>query len=137
GEAAAIDGRVFCNWTAEAYLRFSTRPIPIYIGAMGPRMLRAIGRVADGGLPLLFPPEPLSSALRFIREGLADAGSVDSDVDVAACIWCSVDTDHAAAENVLRQKIAYYGHALSPLILSALGVERSEFEPIQRALFVE
>src|SRR5260370_19612937 len=35
------------DWTREAYLRFPTRWIPIYIGAMGPRMLRLIGHVAD------------------------------------------------------------------------------------------
>src|SRR5579864_4947459 len=45
------------GWRPEAYLRFPTRQIPIYLGAMSPGMLRAIGRVADGGLPLLFPPE--------------------------------------------------------------------------------
>jgi 5,10-methylenetetrahydromethanopterin reductase len=58
-------------------------------------------------------------------------------VDVAACIWCSVSEDRHAAEAVLKDKIAYYGHALSPLILRQLGVERSEFEPIQSAVMVQ
>ena len=35
--------RVLRDWTTEAYLRFPSRPIPIYIGAMSPRMLRLIG----------------------------------------------------------------------------------------------
>jgi 5,10-methylenetetrahydromethanopterin reductase len=56
---------------------------------------------------------------------------------VAACIWCSVGDDRAAAEAALRDKIAYYGHALSPLILQRLGVRREEFAPIERALHVE
>ena len=30
---------------------------PIYLGAMSPRMLESIGEIADGGLPLLYPPE--------------------------------------------------------------------------------
>src|SRR5947209_8669359 len=45
------------GWSKEARLRFSVREIPIYVGAMSPRMLALIGEVADGGLPLLFPPE--------------------------------------------------------------------------------
>jgi 5,10-methylenetetrahydromethanopterin reductase len=137
GEPIGGDGRFVRGWTPQAYMRFPTRRIPIYIGAMGPAMLRAIGRIADGGLPLLFPPEHLSTALGFIDEGLAQAGRSADNLDVAACIWCSVSDDRLAAETVLREKVAYYGHALSPLILRQLGVERDEFEPIQSAIMVD
>jgi 5,10-methylenetetrahydromethanopterin reductase len=146
GEAVDFDGQVLHSsdgrdvrtaWTSEAYLRFPTRRIPIYVGAMGPAMLRSIGRVADGGLPLLFPPEHFASAIGFIRAGLTAAGRAEADVDVAACIWCSVAADRQAAEDALRDKIAYYGHSLSALILDELGVERSEFEPIQRAIMID
>ena len=137
GEQAGLDGGFLRGWTPEAYLRFPTRRIPIYLGAMGPAMLRAIGRVADGGLPLLFPPEHFASAYAYIREGLAQAGRSANDVDVAACIWCSVSDDRQAAEDALRDKIAYYGHSLSPLILQELGVDRSDFDPIQSALMVD
>lgn len=113
------------GWTADAHLRFPVREIPLYIGAMSPRMLRLIGEVADGGLPLLFPPEHFAEVAGLIGP---------TEADVAACIWCSVSGDRAAAERVLRDKIAYYGHALSSLILSRLGVERAEFSPIQEAL---
>src|SRR5215471_19888734 len=81
------------GWQKEAYLRFPSRQIPIYLGAMSPGMLRAIGRVADGGLPLLFPPEHFSTAMQHIRAGMNDAGRTADDVDVAACIWCSVSAD--------------------------------------------
>jgi 5,10-methylenetetrahydromethanopterin reductase len=137
GHAAAPAGPFLSGWTAEAYLRFPVRQIPIYIGAMSPGMLRAIGRVADGGLPLLFPPEHFGEAIGHIRQGLHESERPPEAVDVAACIWCSVDADRQAAEAVLRDKVAYYGHALSPSILDALGVARAEFEPIQHALMVE
>jgi 5,10-methylenetetrahydromethanopterin reductase len=138
-QTSTIDssGQVVNGWTPAAYLRFATRAIPIYIGAMGPAMLRSIGRIADGGLPLLFPPEHFSQAMGYIREGLAQSGRSEDAVDVAACIWCSVAADPQAAEDALRDKIAYYGHSLSPLILTALGVSRAEFAPIQRAIVVD
>ena len=101
---------------------------------MGPAMLRATGRVADGGLPLLFPPEHFATVIGYIREGLVQAGRDEQDLDIAACIWCSVSADRQAAEDALRDKIAYYGHSLSPLILEELGVARSELRPIQSAL---
>ena len=38
---------------------------------------------------------------------------------------------------MLAEKVAYYGHALSPLILARLGVEQAEFRPIEQAVMVE
>lgn len=137
GERVPFEGQ-FLAWQDEAYLRFEPqRRVPIYIGAMSPNMLRSIGAVADGGLPLLFPPEHYATVIDYIREGMTDAGRNDSDVDVAACIWCSISEDEAAAQDVLKEKIAYYGHAMSPLIWDRLGLTREDFAPIEQAVMVE
>jgi 5,10-methylenetetrahydromethanopterin reductase len=126
------------DWTDDAYLRFpARRQVPIYLGAMSPRMLRLTGAVADGALPLLFPPEHYETVLPLIREGAERAGRSLDELDVAACVWCSIAPDRAAAEAVLKDKIAYYGHALSPLIWDRLGVKREDFLPIERALMTE
>lgn len=137
GERVPYMGQ-FQQWTNEAYLRFTpARPVPIYIGAMSPNMLRLIGEVADGGLPLLFPPEHYANVMPYIAEGADRAGRDLNAVDVAACIWCSIGDDPATATEPLKQKIAYYGHALSPLIYEQLGVTRADFDPIEQALMVE
>ncbi|MEO1290359.1 MAG: LLM class flavin-dependent oxidoreductase [Chloroflexota bacterium] len=128
----------FINWTDEAYLRFeSPRKIPIYIGAMSPNMLRSIGSEADGGLPLLFPPELYSNVIRYIQEGADSAERDMSEVDVAACIWCSIADDAETAKDPLREKVAYYGHALSPTIYEALGIPQDDFREIERLVMVE
>lgn len=130
---AAMQGKVL-RWTEEAWLRFpAIRRVPIYLGAMSPKMLEEIGAIADGGLPLLFPPEHYRNVLPHIERGLARAGRSLGDIDLAACVWCSVSEDAAAAEAALADKIAYYGHAMSPLILSQLGLTRDDFEPIRQA----
>ncbi|MBX6342617.1 MAG: LLM class flavin-dependent oxidoreductase, partial [Thermomicrobiaceae bacterium] len=118
-------------------LRVPARPTPIYLGALSPNMLRLAGEVADGALPLLFPPEHYDTVLPLIAEGAARAGRSLEALDVAACVWCSIADDRAAAEAVLRDKIAYYGHALSPLIWSRLGLTQEDFRPIERALQTE
>jgi len=134
---AAMDGALL-SWSEEAWLRFKARRrVPIYLGAMSPLMLEEIGAIADGGLPLLFPPEHYATVLPHIERGLARAGRSLDDLDLAACIWCSVSADQTAAEATLADKIAYYGHAMSPLILRQLGLERADFEPIRRAWHVE
>lgn len=137
GERAPVQGR-FLRWTEEAYLRFRPqRPVPIYLGATSPRMLEELGAIADGGLPLLFPPEHYANVLPHIRAGAERAGRSLEQIDIAACIWCSVSEDRAAAENALKEKIAYYGHALSPMILEQLGLTRADFVPIAQAVMVE
>lgn len=137
GKATAHEGH-FINWTDEAYLRFeSARKIPIYIGAMSPKMLQSIGEIANGGLPLLFPPEHYASVLPQIETGAKRAGRDMSEVDVAACIWCSVAENSEVAKDALREKVAYYGHALSPTIYDALGVPQEDFREIERLVMVE
>lgn len=137
GERVPMAG-TFLQWSGEAYLRFTApRVTPIYIGAMGPKMLALTGEVADGALPLLFPPEHYFGVLPYVEEGLAVRAQTLAPLDLAACIWVSLSTDRAAARRVLAEKIAYYGHALSPLILARLGVEQAEFRPIEQALMVE
>ena len=138
GERQHPTGNFLSGWTDAAYLRFNVRkPIPMYVGAMSPRMLALIGETADGGLPLLFPPEHFVEVQAQVAHGARTAGRDLNDVDLAACIWCSVSADREKAERALREKIAYYGHALSDTILNRLGVKRSEFEPIRKALHVD
>ena len=133
---AAVDG-VVLKWTEEAWLRFeSKRRVPIYLGAMSPKMLEEIGAIADGGLPLLFPPEHYANVLPHVERGLARAGRALSDIDLAACIWCSISADQAAAEAMLADKIAYYGHAMSPMILAQLGLAQEDFEQIRQAYHI-
>ena len=129
---AAMDGEVL-RWSEEAWLRFEARRrVPIYLGAMSPRMLEEIGAISDGGLPLLFPPEHFANILPYVELGLTRAGRNIEEIDLAACIWCSVSEDQRAAEAMLADKIAYYGHAMSPLILANLGLVREDFEQIRQ-----
>lgn len=137
GERVRMAGQ-FLQWTEEAYLRFTpSRQVPIYLGAMSPRMLEAIGSTADGGLPLLFPPEHYQNVLPYITNGAQQAQRSMDDIDVAACIWVSVSDDHDAARDVLKEKVAYYGFALSPLILQQLGLTRADFAAIEQAVAAE
>jgi 5,10-methylenetetrahydromethanopterin reductase len=136
GERVACAGR-FLRWSGEAYLRFTApRVTPIYVGAMSPQMLALAGELADGVLPLLFPPEHYFGVLPLIEAGLSRRDPTLGELDLAACIWVSLADDTAAAQRVLAHKIAYYGHALSPLIWQRLGVTREEFLPIEQAMMV-
>lgn len=137
GERVPMNGQ-FLQWTQEAYLRFKApRVTLIYLGAMSPGMLRLAGEVADGVLPLLFPPEHYFGVRPYIEEGLQARDPRLGQLDLAACIWVSLAEEQEAARRVLAEKIAYYGPALSPLILERLGLTREDFAPIEHAMMVE
>ena len=121
-----------------AYLRIRPRRItPIYLGAMGVAMLRLAGELADGALPLLFPPEHWATVQPLLEEGVRRRAPALGALDAAACVWVSLDADPAAARRALADKVAYYGHSLGPLIYERLGVSQDAFAPIQRALTVD
>lgn len=137
GERVDFAGAVF-QASADAYLRFAPqREVPIYLGAMSPKMLALTGAVADGGLPLLFPPEHYTNVRPLIDSGATQAGRSSDSLDIAACIWCSIGEDHEAAVNALKDKIAYYGHAFSPTIWAQLGLREADFAPLRQAIVVE
>jgi 5,10-methylenetetrahydromethanopterin reductase len=137
GERVALAGR-FLRWSEEAYLRFKApRVTPIYLGAMGPKMLALAGELADGALPLLFPPEHFFGVRPHLAAGVATRHPQLAPLDFALCVWVSLAADQAAARRALAQKIAYYGHALGPLIYERLGLTRADFRPIEHAMMVE
>jgi 5,10-methylenetetrahydromethanopterin reductase len=138
GERLPDVGGPLLRGSAEAFLRFSPpRATPLYLGATGPNMLRLAGELADGVLPLLFPPEHYQTVRPLIAEGAQRRPRGLPPLDVAACLWVSLAEDRTAARRALAEKVAYYGHALSDLLLARLGVERSEFAPIERMVMVD
>jgi 5,10-methylenetetrahydromethanopterin reductase len=134
GQALAADAGPFLRGGPEAYLRFRPpRVTPIYVGAMGPRLLALAGELADGVLPLLLPPEHYFTVRPLIDGGIRRRDPARGALDLAACVWVSVADDPRAARHALARKIAYYGQALGDLIHARLGVTRAAFAPIARA----
>ena len=131
---ALLSGHAPAGWRREGRLRTGPARVPIYVGAMGPRMLALAGELADGALPLLFPPEHYPEASRQVLDGVRRAGRNANSVDVAACIWCSIDDDRTAAEHALAAKIAYYGASFSPYLLARSSLSVGDFRLIQQAM---
>lgn len=119
------------GWRPEGRLRLPPTPTPIYLGAMSPQMLSLIGELADGGLPLLYPPEAFVEVIGHIGEGAGRAGRTVADVDVAACIWVSVDDDPGRARRPLAEKLAYYGASFAPSVLAGVGTTATELAPLR------
>ena len=122
------------GWQPAAHLRFDGPPVPIYLAAMGPRMLALAGEIADGVLGLSFPPERAPAAAALVRAGAEAAGRDPAAIDVPACFWCSVDDDPERAARPLAEKLAYYGPSISAVQLADAGLSPADFVPAAAAL---
>ena len=100
---------------------------PIYVGAMGPRMLAMAGREADGVLALCLPP----SHVAWVRDQVGSGAAEDSDFDLACCVWVSIDEDAHAARERLRPKIAAAGGHLSSDALLRAGIDPERCAHVQ------
>ena len=83
---------------------------PIWVGATGPRMLRATGERFDGWLPFSTTPEIYAAGLKTVRESAERAGR-DPDA-ISAGLYLTValaDSNEAAAKKLDDYIRAYYG----------------------------
>lgn len=82
-------------------------PPPIYVGALGPRLTRAVAEVADGLLVMPFGSARFmrEATMPGVREGLAAAGRGAADLAVVPEVIVSAGEDHEAT----RRLLAFYG----------------------------
>ncbi|MGH9293461.1 MAG: LLM class flavin-dependent oxidoreductase [Acidimicrobiales bacterium] len=84
------------------------RPTPIYMGVIGPRMLRLSGEIADGSiLSVCAGVQYLRWARDQVDAGRAKAGRTDPHRLTAFAIY-SVDRDRKAAQTAARESLAFY-----------------------------
>jgi 5,10-methylenetetrahydromethanopterin reductase len=126
-----VDSGLLPEWFGpDSVLRFPLeRPVPVYVGAMGPKMLEMAGRHADGVLPLLYPPERYATVRPQVLIGAALPNGGSRDVDLPACFWVSVSDDAAAGRAALAEKLAYYGPSIPAAVLAGSGLRPRDFAP--------
>jgi 5,10-methylenetetrahydromethanopterin reductase len=111
---------------SDAHLDFAgyRAAVPVYVGAVNARMLRAAGALADGvQLGAIVSPGYARWAWRQISRGALGAGRDPADVDLASNILLSVDDDGGAAREAVRNVLAYYIHRVEPVVLSTSGAD--------------
>ncbi len=131
-----IDGQVFAV-RSDAKLDFARHrsAVPIYVGAVNGRMLRAAGAWADGvQLGAIVSPGYARWAWAQIARGAREAGRDPADLDLASNVLVSVDREAQAARGAVRHVLAYYVHRVEPVVLSTSGADPDAIERVRRAV---
>jgi len=83
-------------------------PVPIYIAALGPKMLELAGQVADGVILYLFTSEGARRAVSQVQEAARAAGRDPDEIDVVARIPVAIDQEPEMLRYMMRRLMVTY-----------------------------
>lgn len=106
GESVSYDGETI--HLHDLQLGFKAPPVPVYLAAMGPRMLRLAGECSDGVTPNWSSPEQIAWMREHVNEGARQAGRDPSEVPFAQYIRVCVDDDETAARRAFAMHVLRY-----------------------------
>ncbi len=107
GEKVDYDGETLSVSKYRLQTRLN-RPVPIYMGALNPGMLRLAGRVADGVIVNMVPEHALGQVLGEVRAGALDAGRDPSEIEVVARLHVALVDDPERGQNLARLGFGAY-----------------------------
>jgi len=85
------------------------KPVPIYLAALNPSMLRLAGEIADGVLFNYSPAEAIAPMIAQVRQGAEAAGRDPNTIDYAMYVRCCVTDDVSTAVQAYRRELSSYG----------------------------
>jgi probable F420-dependent oxidoreductase len=88
--------------------RVPEKPVPIYIAALRPGMLRVAGEVGDGVILNWNSPEDVPKCVAVVREAARKAGRDPDVIEVTARLFINIDPPGAESDLVTRRHIAAY-----------------------------
>jgi alkanesulfonate monooxygenase SsuD/methylene tetrahydromethanopterin reductase-like flavin-dependent oxidoreductase (luciferase family) len=89
-------------------LSLESAPPPVWLGALGDRMIRLAGEVADGVLLNWCTPERVAQARRLVGEGAERAGRDPAEVMVAVYVRACLGVEEPVALEALRKMTGLY-----------------------------
>jgi len=92
-------------------LGFKPPRVPIYVGALGPQMVKLAGELADGVIPSWSSPEQIAWGKKLTSEAASKAGRQPSDVKWVGFVRMCIDEDADLARRTFAESLLRYGLA--------------------------
>src|SRR5574341_337402 len=107
GERVVFRGQTF-SVDGFRLTRVPALPVPIYIAALRPGMLRVAGEVGDGVILNWNSPEDVPKSVAVVRDAARKAGRDPDAIEVTARLAVNLDALGPESEQLLRRHIAAY-----------------------------
>jgi len=133
GKTLEMQGKIFN--VAGAKLNFKiANPIPIFIGAQGPKMLELAGEIGDGVLINASHPKDVENAMTFIGRGIEKAGKELNDLNISAYTSFSVASSYDKASKAVVPVVAYIVAGSPEIILERHEIRAEVANKIREAI---
>jgi probable F420-dependent oxidoreductase len=107
GERVVFRGQTF-SVDGFRLTRVPALPVPIYIAALRPGMLRVAGEVGDGVILNWNSPEDVPKSVAVVRDAARKAGRDPGAIEVTARLAVNLDAPGPESEQLLKRHIAAY-----------------------------
>jgi len=109
-------------------------PVPLYLAARGPHVLRAAGETADGViLGNLVTPEVVRAAMAEVRRGAEAAGRDPATIAAAGWSSCIVTDDPVPVREMMRPTAGHMVATSPDFALAALGLDPGAVATVRTA----
>jgi len=88
--------------------RVPSPPVPIYIAALRPGMLKVAGEVGDGLILNWNSPEDVPKSVAIVREAARKAGRDPDAIEVTARLVVNLDPPGPESDQIIRRHVAAY-----------------------------
>ena len=107
GERVVFEGQTF-SVDGFRLTRVPSSPVPIYIAALRPGMLKVAGEVGDGVILNWNSPEDVPKCVAVVREAARKAGRDPDAIEVTARLFVNLDTTGPESDQLIKRHIAAY-----------------------------
>jgi len=121
GRNLEMQGEIFKISGAKLNFKVAN-PVPIFIGAQGPKMLALAAEIGDGVLINASHPKDVENAVKFIHEGVERAGKKPDMLNISAYTSFSIAADCDKALKAVAPVVAYIVAGSPEMILERHGV---------------
>lgn len=138
GETVNYEGRTLC--VNNLKLAFNGEgPTPIYLGAMGPRMIRLTGELCDGlllsaGISVNYA----KAAISWLKEGAQLSDRDPQSIDIASYVMLSISKDSEKAKNFSKSWVATF--ITTPFfrsIAKVVGIDVDDIDQLKERIELE
>ncbi|HEY4699990.1 MAG TPA: 5,10-methylenetetrahydromethanopterin reductase [Nitrososphaerales archaeon] len=133
GKRTTLDGEVYKISGVKLNFKIPI-PVPVFVGAQGPKMLSLAAEVSDGALINASNPKDFESAFVSIKEGLSKAGRSLKDIEVVAATAFSIDKDKDKAREAAAPVVAFIVAGCPEQILARYGIPVETASKIRDAI---
>ncbi len=133
GKNVDMDGEIFQLTGVKLNFR-ATSPVPIFIGAQGPKMLALAAEVGDGVLINASNHKDVANAMNFIMEGAQRSEKKMSDLTISAYTSFSIASNYEKALKAVIPVVAYIVAGSPEMVLERHGISTAVSQEIREAI---